>query len=263
LALVIYHESVYNYAMPTPFTHLQITQKLLTDTSLPEATRTQIQAYLPAFQLGSIVADARVASGIGREVTHFYSYDTPITDHPWRVMLKAHPTLQQSQSEAHRMFIAGYVAHLATDEAWALKMVRPNFAERDWVEVNRVHKFIALHLLLTHMDERDETKLEQWQADTLPQCQPQQWLPFIPDDVIIGWRDLIYHQIKPDGLSKTLDIFSQRLCVEPLFLRDILDDPDTMTRWLWAYVDPEEFATAEALMYNFTCDQLQIYLTEF
>lgn len=249
--------------MPTPFTHLQITQQLIADPALPEAYRTQIQANLPAFQLGSIVADARVSSGIGRETTHFYSYENPITEHPWRIMLAEHPALNQPRDEAHLMFLAGYVAHLATDTAWALKMVRPNFARREWVGVSKMNKFIALHLLLTHMDERDESKLESWQSDSLAQCQPEQWLPFMSDDVLIGWRDLIYHQIMPDGISKTLDIFSKRLVVEPPFLRTILDKPDHMNNWLWQHIDPNFLAYVESLMYCFTRDQLQIYLTEY
>ena len=98
---------------------------------------------LPAFQLGSIVADARVASGDGREVTHFYAYGSYITEHPWRAMLRLHPALRQAQDEAHLAFLAGYVAHLATDEAWALKMVRPQFWDKQWIGVERREKFLA------------------------------------------------------------------------------------------------------------------------
>jgi len=249
--------------MPTPFTHLQITQRLLADSTLPAQYRALIDAHRPAFQLGSIVADARVSSGVGREVTHFYSYDNPITEHPWRVMLDKHPSLQQPNDEAHLMFLAGYVAHLATDEAWALKMVRPNFARREWDGVSRMNKFIALHLLLTHMDERDEAKLEAWQADSLAQCQPQDWLPFMSDEVLCGWRDMIYHQIMPDGVTQTLDIFSKRLYVEPGFLRGILDKPDQMYNWLWQHVPHVLLADVEVQMYAFTRDQLQTYLTNY
>ncbi len=249
--------------MPTPFTHLQITQRLIADSDLPEIYRDLINHNLPAFQLGSIVADARVSSGVGRETTHFYSYENPITHHPWRVMLSDHPILNQPNDETQLIFLAGYVAHLATDEAWALKMVRPNFARREWKGVSRMNKFIALHLLLTHMDERDEGKLESWQAESLSQCAPQQWLPFMSDEVLISWRDLIYHQIMPDGVSKTLEIFSKRLFVEPMFLRTILDKSDTMHDWLWQYIDPLFLKQVEAQMYTFTRDQLITYLTEY
>jgi len=249
--------------MPTPFTHLQITQRLLADSDLPESYRQLIDAYRSAFQLGSIVADARVSSGVGREVTHFYSYETPITEHPWRVMLNEHPSLQQPQNDHHLMFLAGYVAHLATDEAWALKMVRPHFAQREWDGVSRMNKFIALHLLLTHMDERDERLLDDWQANSLVQCHPQSWLPFMSDSVLEEWRDLIYHQIMPDGISQTLNIFSKRLFVEPDFLRVILDTPDKMHQRLWQHIPRDFLADVEAQMYVFTRDQLQVYLTEY
>lgn len=249
--------------MPTPFTHLAITQKLLKDPLLRASYRDLIAQHLPAFQLGSIVADARVSSGIGREVTHFYTYDNYMVEHPWQVMLNDHPSLQHPHNEEHLIFLAGYVAHLATDEAWALKMMRPQFATRDWQGVSRMDKFTALHLLLTHMDERDEEQLQQWQVDSLARCIPDEWLPFMSDDVIIGWRDLIVKQIIPTGRSQTLDIFSKRLFVEPKFLRKILDDPTRMTKRLWQYVPQAYLANVETLMYAYTRNQLQHYLIQY
>lgn len=246
--------------MPTPFTHLAITQRLLIDPELPNHFREEIATYRPAFQLGSIVADARVSSGIGREVTHFYAYDSYMTDHPWQLMLSEHPSLQTPHDKEHLMFLAGYVAHLATDEAWALKMMRPQFATREWNGVTRMEKFTALHLLLTHMDERDEAKLEDWQAESLAYCMPNNWLPFMPDEVIIGWRDLIVGQITPTGHSKTLEIFSKRLFVEPKFLRNILDKPPLMSNRLWQHVPYDLLLSAEKQMYAYTRDQLHHYL---
>lgn len=249
--------------MPTPFTHLNFTQRLLQDDAIPSHYRDLLSEYLPAFQLGSIVADARVSSGVGREVTHFYSYEHPILDHPWRVMLHDHPSLKLPQSEAHQVFLTGYVAHLATDEAWALKMVRPNFAMREWVDVDRHDKFFALHLLLTYMDERDEMQLEQWQADTLSQCHPADWLPFMDDTVLCDWRDLIVNQIKPEGSSQTLPIFSKRLQLAIEFIRETLDNPDIMTHRLWQHIPKALLEMVELQMYEFTRDQLCIYLTEY
>ena len=249
--------------MPTPFTHLAIAQRLLHDTAIPHAYRDLLATHRAAFQLGSIVADARVSSGVGREVTHFYKYDVPMIEHPWRVMLAEHPTLQTSQNEVHRVFLAGYVAHLCTDEAWALKVVRPHFWKREWDGVDLPDKFFALHLILTHMDERDEKLLETWQPETLPRCAPHDWLPFMPDDVLCGWRDLIANQISPDGISQTLAIFGKRLHLEPPKIRETLDDADTMHHRLWQHVPLSLLEAAETQIYAFTRDQLCVYLTEY
>ena len=249
--------------MPTPFTHLRILQSLLADEQLPRLYRDLLSRQLPAFQLGSIIADARVASGVGREVTHFYAYGIPIDERPWRKMLRCHPELTAVEDEAHLAFIAGYVAHLATDEAWALKMVRPRFWERDWPGVDRRDKFFALHLILTVLDERDEGLLESWQAASLARCEPNNWLPFMSDEVLRGWRDLVTRQIMPGGLSETLEIFARRLRCDPAEIRTALDDPVKMQFTLWRHVPETRLAAVEEQVYAFTRDQLAVYLTEF
>lgn len=222
-----------------------------------------LAAHRPAFQLGNIVADARVASGVGREVTHFYKYDVPMIEHPWRVMFNDHPTLNNPHDDAHRVFLAGYVTHLATDEAWALKMVRPHFWKADWSEVEPRDKFIALHLILTYMDERDELLLEPWQADMLPQCVPDNWLTFMPDSALCGWRDLVAEQISSNGVSQTVQIFSGRLGLESSLIRNMLDKPDEMQQRLWQHIPQSLLATVEQQIYAYTRDQLNVFLTEF
>ena len=249
--------------MPTPFTHLRIAQTLLADECLSPSYRSLIGRQLPAFQLGSIVADARVASGVGREVTHFYAYGVPISERPWRQMLRQHPTLAEARDEAHLAFMAGYVAHLATDEAWALKMVRPQFWGRDWPDVDRWDKFFALHLILTVMDERDEVLLEEWQAESLLRCEPNGWLPFMSDDVLRGWRDLVSQQIMPGGRSQTLAIFAARLRCDPAEIRTALDVRARLDHFLWRHISQALLAEVERQVYAFTRDQLAVYLTEF
>ena len=249
--------------MPTPFTHLRIAQNLLADERLPPLYRDFLARQRSAFQLGGIVADARVASGVGREVTHFYAYGRPIDERPWRRMLRQHPSLRAAHDEAHLAFLAGYVAHLATDEAWALKMVRPQFWERDWPGVDRRDKFLALHLILTVMDERDEIALASWQAASLSRCEPAGWLPFMADEVLRGWRDLVARQLQPGGASETLAIFGRRLRRDPAEIRALLDDPARMDFYLWRQVPRERLAAVERQAYAFTRDQLAVYLAEF
>ena len=249
--------------MPTPFTHLRIAQRLLTDERLAPPYRELLRRQRPAFQLGSIVADARVSSGVGREVTHFYAYGVPITERPWRQMLRQHPSLRGARDEAHLAFLAGYVAHLAADEAWALKMARPQFWGRDWPGVDRWDKFFALHLILTVMDERDEPLLEDWQADSLASCEPEEWLPFMNDETLRGWRDMVARQIMPGGISQTLPIFALRLRCDPAQIRAALDDPARLEAILWRHIPKALLAEVERQAYAHSRDQLTVYLTEF
>ena len=134
----------------------------------------------------------------GREVTHFYQLDQPITERPWRAMFLRYPLLAQARDNAHLAFLAGYVAHLALDEFWAENMVRPHFwGTRTGIVSHWRDKLFALHLILTVMDERDQAELHAWQADSLAQCQPQDWLPFLGDDILRDWRDFVSGQIAP------------------------------------------------------------------
>lgn len=249
--------------MPTPFTHLRIAQDLLVDDALNPLYRDLLRRHRPAFQLGSIVADARVASGDGREVTHFYSYGQPMVERPWRLMLRLHRELRLATDEAHLAFLAGYVAHLATDEAWALKMVRPEFWGREWLGVQRRDKFFALHLILTVLDERDEGLLEDWQAASLRRAEPRNWLPFMSDAILCHWRDLVAGQLGPAGSSLTLEIFGQRLRMDPAIVRAALDDPAAMQGRLWRHIPQSLLAEVARLCYVFTRDQLAVYLTEY
>lgn len=267
--------------MPTPFTHLRIAQDLLDDEALNPRYRDFLHRQRPAFQLGSIAADARVASGDAREVTHFYAYNQPVVQRPWRAMLRRYPQLRQVRDEAQLAFLAGYVAHLAADEAWTLKMARPHFWAADWQGAHRQDKFFALHLILTVWDERDEIALADWQAASLRRAAPQppadkqsqasyerddnsnySWLPFMSDEVLRHWRDLVAAQLAPAGASLTLEIFGKRLRMDPAQLRAALDDPSEMRRCLWRFVPQSLLEQVTRLCYAFARDQLAVYLTE-
>ncbi len=249
--------------MPTPFSHLRIAQNLLADAQLAPQGRALLRRQRPAFQLGSIVADARRVNGLRREVTHFYSLNQPIDECPWRRMLREYPSLTAAQDEAQLAFLAGYVAHLATDEVWELRMARPHFWRRDWYGAGSHDKFFALHLILSFMDERDEKQLENWQAASLAQCQPQDWLPFLPDATLRNWRDLVARQIAPGGFSQTLEIFGQRLGRPPAELRATLDDFTQMQLLLWQHIPPALLQEVEAQAYTYSRAQLALYLWEY
>lgn len=247
------------YLMPTPFTHLAIANRLLEDASLSETARALLHAQRPAFLLGSVAADARISPTSQREDTHFYHYTQRIQDHPWRVMLARYPSLATPRDDAHRAFVAGYVAHLATDEYWSLHMLEPHFARGTWGDSIQA-RFFVLHLLLIAMDERDLAAIDRQQAHTLAACQPHNWLPFMPDEVLCEWNAFIAQQLL--GESETLRIFGERVRHTPAELRALLDDPAYMQNALWQHITPDLLTSHEAGMYAFSLAQLEAYLAE-
>lgn len=245
--------------MPTPFSHLAVAQRLLVDPVVSDHHRALLNRQRPAFLLGSIAADARVEAGTPRAATHFYHYvqemdDTP----PWRVMMETHPNLWTPKDEAHAAFIAGYVHHLAMDEIWSRRMVAPHFVGGLWGDKHQ--RFVMLHVILIVMDERDEKKLEAWQAEALGHAVPRQWLKFLPDANLTNWRDLIYQQIAQGGHSQTLEIFGSRAGLTPLELRALLDSPRRMDEALWQHISQAYLAEVEVEMYAHCVSQLTHYL---
>jgi hypothetical protein len=246
--------------MPTPFTHLLIAQRLLRDKDLPASYRSLLDAERGAFLLGSVAADARVGAGLPREHTHFYAYSQELNHTPWRLMMARNPALWQPRDEAQRAFVAGYIAHLAVDEYWSRYMMTPHFWHREWGD--RSKRVVMLHAILIYMDERDLPQLEPWQAESLDSAQPDQWIPFISDDELAVWQQLIYDQIKPDGISQTLEIFGARISWSVKQLRELLDSDARMHTDLWEHVPRSLLAEVETGMYRYALEQMRIYMDE-
>jgi hypothetical protein len=244
--------------MPTPFMHLKVAQDLLRDSQVPPPLRDLLNAHRGAFLLGSIAADARISSGIKRDHTHFYRYDEELQDHPWRTMLECYPSLWNPPDLAQRVFVAAYVAHLAMDELWMIDMLRPQFWSADWG--TRESRFFTLHILLSAVDARDYDLIEDWQAQTLLAAQPCDWLPFISDTDLHGWRDFIGTQLI-EG-SETLDVLSARVKSSPEDFRAVLESRERMQADLWAQVPQATLAQVEAAMYVFAREQMLVYLAE-
>ncbi len=246
--------------MPTPFTHLEIAQRLLDDPELPQRFRSLLKLESPAWLLGNIAADARVGSGAPRATTHFYDYREGIQQHPWRVMVNQNPELMTPIDPAHLAFIAGYIAHLAVDEIWSIEMVGPHFALREWAD--QATRFYMLHIILIHMDERDLLKLQPWQAETLCIAQPQNWLAFLPDEDLHGWQELILEQIKPGGATQTLEIFGERIKHSADELRSFLDSHEKMQAGLWDHISQALLHTVEEHAYLHARRQVLRYFLE-
>jgi hypothetical protein len=243
--------------MPTPFTHLETAQRLLDDPDLPHPLRAALRDELSAFLLGNVAADARISGAMRREDTHFYVYDQPMVEPPWRVMLTRHPALQTPRTPAQRVFLAGYVAHLSMDEIWTVAMLGPHFVQHHWAAGTQ--RFLMLHILLIHMDERDYARLLPWQPAALTDAQPDDWLPFMSDAVLRDWRDFVGEQIKPGGVSQTLQVFGGRIHKSPLELRAILDSSERMQTDLWVHVAPDTLTAVEDQMYRRAREQLCMF----
>jgi len=243
--------------------HLAFAQRVIDDPVLPAT----IRAFLTspenwgAFLLGSIAPDARVSSGIKRVDTHFYEYTPQIVTPPFTVMLGQFSQLNRDQlsAEAHIAFVAGYGAHLAMDEIWCVELLFPYFMRR-WDD--QFTSFHMLHMLLASLDARDYDSLpKQDHYPAIVNAQPNDWLPFIPDDALIEWRDLIVGQLAPGAASSTVEILSRRIDMPPEEMHRFISSPEQMAQNLWRNVPPSTIAAVEQSMYDRARAVLLTYLS--
>lgn len=248
--------------MPTPFMHLAFAERVIADPALPDAMRTLLTApdSWGAFLLGNIAPDARVSSGMRRADTHFFEYVPTIAVPPITEMLTRFPALNRDQlhDNARIAFVAGYGAHLAMDEIWCTDLLFPHFMN-GWED--KTLSFHMLHMLLASIDARDYQALPRVsQYPALATAQLHDWLPFMADNALIEWRDLIADQIAPEGTSSTVTILSQRIAMMPETMAAFIADPMQMADSLWRQVPPEVVASVEQAMYDRARGVLLTYL---
>jgi hypothetical protein len=224
--------------MPTPFNHLCIAADLLETRGLAAEVRTVIQHHWPAFLLGNIAPDVQTLTGQLREATHFFP--VPIGTAPPAVscLLAAYPALAQPQSlpPAHAAFLAGYLAHLEFDQQWVRAIFEPVFGpEQTWgTFAERLYLHNALR---SYWDFGDLAALPPATASALSAAQPVAWLPFVADEALARWRDLIADQLHTGtGAEETLRVFAARMNVDVAVLGALVHSPAAMAERVFARV---------------------------
>ncbi len=93
-----------------------------------------------SYYLGSTAPDIRFFVGAGREETHFLPLESEEGRSGIKHMFRAHPELIENTdlSPATKAFVAGYLSHLVTDEAWIYRIYRPFFGKSSSVGGNPI-----------------------------------------------------------------------------------------------------------------------------
>jgi hypothetical protein len=185
----------------------------------------------PAFFLGCVAPDAQTVSGQPREATHFFY--VPLRDSVPAIqhLFDAHPELAQPLAlpGAQAVFLSGYLTHLALDELWVRDVFEPIFGSRaHWgTFVERLYLHNALR---SHLDASDRKRLPGSTAATLRSVYPRGYCPFISDETLLHWRDLIAEQLSPGQATRTVEVFAQRMGADPHAFAALLASPEAMRR---------------------------------
>jgi hypothetical protein len=217
--------------MPTPVNHLILAQEMIAAGRLSAAARRLLESHWGPFLLGNTAPDAQTVTGQPRYDTHFYrippSGETPARE----AILTAHPALARPDrlTADHAVFLGGYLAHLLADEAWWRDVFDPFFGlSAPW---GAWKERIFLHnVLRTHLDREDQAQLNGSAGPALATAEPRGWLPFVSDDALCAWRDLLVTQLQPGHHIRTAEVFAERMHVASELIEEALLSPQPMAR---------------------------------
>ncbi len=214
--------------MPTPVTHLVIAQRIL-DTH-PELVPEGDASALAAFLLGSTLADVRVLTGEPRAATHFLGLPPRRGDSGVRALLRAHPQLVDLNGAGlcARMMVAGYLAHLLADEIWLLRIFWPYF--RRGSGGDDVERLLRHDLLRSEVDQRDRAAVPRDSRRLLDSARCPSPFPFITDEGVDAWRQLLIRELDSPDSSPTFAHFASRYRLPTEEFVALLRSPEYMAQ---------------------------------
>ena len=216
--------------MPTPFTHLDITERMLASECLSSATRELLLSHKSAFMLGNVAADLQTIADIKRSATHFYRRMEAMTFDAPAIMLARHPEIAAATtlSAEHAVFIAGYLAHLHFDILWFRGILYPYYWDVPGWTATFEERVLSHNTLLTYLDTLALKGIPADSGTLLAQATPNNWLPFASDEAIIQWRDVLAEQLEPGADVQTVIIYAGRMKISPETFKQHLADPHWM-----------------------------------
>jgi hypothetical protein len=193
-----------------------------------------LTAEWPAFYLGSVAPDINSISDMARTVTHFYDLPPLPPADAYRELWAQFPQLADTRqmTAGHAIFIAAYAAHLLLDLIWLRQIAWPYFFQADHLGPPAQRRLIHF-ILLTYLDSLARDELPHTAMTTLATAQPDNWLPFAADAVLVAWRDMLADQLAPGAPVQTVEIYAGRLGLSSAEFATALHDPDWMAEHLF------------------------------
>jgi hypothetical protein len=231
----------YNFYVPTPFYHLHLAEELISHPELPKKISLFLQTWRCIFLFGTTAPDVQVVSGQRRDETHFFNLPIQADDQPaWEVMLARLPQLQGTEPlpEHQKAFISGYLCHLQADWLWVKELFIPIFGPRcTWGTFRQ--RLYYHNVLRAYLDLRILPELSAGLDLCLSQVEPDDWLPFVGDEYLRQWRDLIFRQLKPGASTQTVEVFSSRQGISAPEYYALLESAERMQTEVFEHIPLE------------------------
>ena len=253
----------YNSAVPTPFYHLDLSERLLEHPELEPSIRARLERSLPAFHFGNTAPDYVTLADLPRETGHFFNVPIRRDKPAHRRLLELFPELSRPSRlpDDQAAFLTGYLAHLWLDQAWIIAVFEPVFGP-DVRRLNFRRRLLDHNLLRAHMDRNARRRLPAGLTSGLAFAEPHDWLPFADDRLLVNWRDHLAEQLSPDGHSRTIDVFAHRHGISPQSFMAQLDSQTVMSRAVFQHLSQESLAELQRLWLDRSVELVNDYLSE-
>jgi hypothetical protein len=219
--------------MPTPFMHLQVAEEIKSHSKLQPPIRTLVERHFSAFYLGSIAPDVQSITKQPRASTHFYDLPPKPEDRAYPKLLSTYPQLSKPDHlpPEQAVFISAYCVHLMLDLLWFHEVLIPYFIKPEEWEDNH-ERFVVHNTLLTYLDKIAVESLPKNAGQILAAAEPDGWLPFVNDENLARWRDILVDQLQPGAPLRTIEIYADRLYMSPEDFANNLGEPTWMEEHL-------------------------------
>lgn len=248
--------------MPTPFYHLSVVKELLEHPALSASTRQILWRERAAFFFGSTAPDVQTVSRQARGETHFF--DLPLKANllpPWEVLFISHPELAKPAilDNAHAAFILGYILHLQADWKWVREIYVPYFGKQSqWGTFS--HRLYLHNVLRIYLDQEILPKLLNGNPPPIRDVTPSNWLPFVEDDYLVQWRDLLAEQLQPGAMVRSVEIFASRQGISPDEYYRLLSSEEHVEAEIFTHFPREKLQTYRLTLLEENLQLIEDYL---
>ena len=176
--------------MPPICLHLGIAEETVSRLRHPV-----LSANRGSFYLGSTAPDIRYFIDATREETHFIPLESDDRESGVEAMFEAYPEVSREAdlNAATRAFVAGYLSHLVTDEAWIRLVYRPYFGKSSPLK-GEPRANLLDRLLQFELDRRERLQNEgmpsirTWLDDSTSNVE----VAFISSSSLKRWREFVF-----------------------------------------------------------------------
>lgn len=248
--------------MPTPFYHLSVALELLQVQQIPEVARQRLLRYADAFLLGNTAPDVQTVSGQSRQETHFFTVPPAANGPlPWEELLARYPqTARPERLPAEQVaFWAGYLCHLQADWLWIQELYLPVFGpQANWSDFGE--RLFLHNVLRAYLDRQFLAGLSNGVSEQLQSLDVHDWMPFVPANALVQWRDLLAEQLGPQGAVQTVAVFAGRSGVPVQEFDALLKDEVQLERRVFQRLSRQALQRYREQVVHENCNLLVNYL---